>query len=193
MTKNTIIADDGSRLELLFFDPTDRLTWKKLFDQWNNLNKYLQNEFESRGINLPEGISESAFCMWSNNKSGKFISKTSSGKKLKTSSFDTYNITTNRSEQIKACSIENDLTSFGPKSDWDDLYFLDFYNHGKLDGVFDIYKIQDSIIYNAKLNSTQTFKDQQKQGRRPRLSIKQLIEIHGIEPLAQGVCLWITQ
>ncbi len=75
----------------------------------------------------------STFCIYSG--SNRFISI----KKGNTNtSFDTYNLKTKKAEQIKACSVEKDLTSFGPESKWDDIYFLDFYNKGKLDGTFQV-------------------------------------------------------
>jgi hypothetical protein len=44
-------------------------------------------------------------------------------------SFDTINIKTGEREQIKASSIKSDLSSVGPKSEWDKLYFMSFYNN----------------------------------------------------------------
>ncbi len=70
-------------------------------------------------------MSEVAFCLYSGSK--RFVSLTDDAN----SSFDTFNTETSRAEQIKACSVKSDLTSFGPNSKWDDIYFLDFYNQGK--------------------------------------------------------------
>ena len=84
-------------------------------------------------------------------------------------------------------SVLPDLTSFGPKSVWDDLYFVDFYRKGKWDGLFDIYHIENQLIYNHKVNSNETFKDQQLQKRRPRFSIfKELIIKNNIKPTKTG-------
>lgn len=92
--------------------------------------------------------------------------------------------------EIKATSIGNDLTSFGPLSEWDDLYFIDFYNNGTLDGTFTVYLIPDDLIYSNQVNSGQTMKQQQKQKRRPRMSMKDIIEKHNIKPLATDVKVW---
>ena len=142
-------------------------------------------EYKLREPNFPEGLSEVAFCLFSRSK--RFISL----KGKSSASFDTFNLKKNRAEQIKASSVERDLTSFGPKSKWDDLYFLDFYNDGKLDGRFNVYKISSQWIYKIKVNKKQTFKQQQKQGKRPRFSITEdIIEKKGLKPVAQNVRIW---
>lgn len=133
--------------------------------------------FKSRGVNLPEGISESAFCLEYNCARAL---KVQGGK---SASFDTIDLRTGRMQQIKATSVEDDLTSFGPRSVWDDLYFLDFYREGKYDGTFDVYKIPNKLLLNFPINGHETFKDQQLQGRRPRLHLKtQIIEPKKIRP-----------
>ena len=87
--------------------------------------------------------------------------------------------------QIKSASIKTDCTSFGPTSTWDLLYFVDFIPNDTIDGKVYIYKIEDDDIYNAVLNSkkNETFKDQQKQGRRPRLSIQNIIRRKNLKPV----------
>ena len=139
----------------------------------------------AREPNFPEGLSEVAFCLYSGSK--RFISL----KGGVNSSFDTFNTETGKAEQIKACSVKRDLTSFGPDSRWDDLYFLDFYNEGKLDGTFNVYKIPTKIIYSMKVNKKQTFKQQQAQKRRPRFSITDKIIIEKkLKPIATNVKVW---
>jgi hypothetical protein len=170
--------------QLMDFNKQDRKKWKKLFDTWKKLKLGLRN-YKSREPNFPEGLSEVAFCLYSGSK--RFISL----KGNVNSSFDTYNTKTGKAEQIKASSVENDLTSFGPDSKWDDLYFLDFYNEGKIDGTFNVYKIPTKIIYSMKVNKNQTFKQQQAEKRRPRFSItKSFIETNKIKPIAKNVKVW---
>jgi len=170
--------------ELMHFDKRDPEKWKELFDSWRNL-KFGLRDSKSREPNFPEGLSEVAFCLYSGSK--RFMSL----KGPVSSSFDTFNIKTGKAEQIKACSVKEDLTSFGPKSKWDDLYFLDFYNEGKIDGRFNVYKIPSKFIYNSKVNKTQTFKQQQKTGKRPRLSvIKSIIQKRKLKPEAKNVKVW---
>lgn len=99
-------------------------------------------------------------------------------------SFDCIDLSSYERIQVKACSVLPDLTSFGPKSIWDKIYFVDFCREGKWDGTFDIYLIDNDLIYNHKVNEEQTLKDQQLQGRRPRFSIfKEIIQREGLEPV----------
>ena len=99
-------------------------------------------------------------------------------------SYDAVSKKTKNGIQVKSACIDNDLTSFGPKSKWDELYFADFSFEGIKNGLVVFYKIPDKYIYNAILNKKkgETFVDQQKQGRRPRLSIKQIIKDKKIKP-----------
>ena len=84
------------------------------------------------------------------------------------------------------CFIDN-LTSFGPNSVWDELYFVHFFPNKKYDGSYSIFKIENDLIYNHKVNATQTMRDQQKQDRRPRFSIiKEIIIPNKIKPVIQG-------
>ena len=180
----TKVFGEECHVELMHFNQKDKKEWKKLFDSWKKL-KFGLREYEAREPNFPEGLSEVAFCLYSD--SNRFISLTGNAN----SSFDTFNLETGKAEQIKACSVEKDLTSFGPNSKWDDIYFLDFYNDGKVDGTFNVYKVPTDWIYNMKVNSTQTFKDQQNEGRRPRFSIKdKIIKDKKLKPIATNVKVW---
>lgn len=181
--KTKVFGHDCS-LKLMNFDKTDSKEWKKLFDMWLKL-KMGMRDYKAREPNFPEGLSEVAFCLYSG--SSRLISM--NGKA--SSSFDTFNTQTNRAEQIKATSVDSDLTSFGPKSKWDDIYLLDFYNGGKLDGTFNVYKIPTEFIHEIKVNKGHTFLEQQAEGRRPRFSItKSLIRTGRIKLLAKNVKVW---
>ena len=180
----TIVFGEECTLEVMDFNRPDGKKWKEIFDLWRGL-KMGMRDYKSREPNFPEGLSEVAFCLWSG--SSRFIS----ARGLSNTSFDTFNTKTKRAEQIKACSVEADLTSFGPKSKWDDLYFLDFYNDGKVDGKFDIYKIPSNFIYENKVNKNQTLMDQQGEKRRPRFCIKKdVIQRNKLAPIAKGVKVW---
>jgi hypothetical protein len=172
-------------IDLMHFNKEDGKAWKKLFDSWKSLKLGLRN-FKTREPNFPEGLSEVAFCLYSG--SCRMIAK----KKGKaSSSFDTFNLKTGKAEQIKASSIEEDLSSFGPKSKWDDIYFMDFYNNGKLDGTFNVYKIPNRLIRSAKVNKNQKFEDQQGEKRRPRFSItKDIIKKKHLKPVDKNVKVW---
>jgi hypothetical protein len=172
--------------QLMEFDNSDKKEWKKLWDAWKQL-KDMASQYKFRAPNLIEGISETAFCLFK--PSSKRLLNVYGGCN---GSADTYDIETQRAEQIKATSIKEDLTSFGPESKWDDLYFLDFYRDGSLDGSFDVYLIDSEKIYSQIINKkkNETFIDQQKQGRRPRLSIKKIIRENNIKPIAENVRVW---
>ncbi len=181
---NTTIFDEDCTVDLMEFDSSDGKKWKTLFDLWKGL-KMGMRDYKSREPNFPEGLSEVAFCLWSG--STRLIS----AKKLSNTSFDTFNTKTKRAEQIKACSVENDLTSFGPKSKWDDLYFLDFYADGRVDGTFKVYKIPNNFIYDNPVNKLQTLKQQQEEKRRPRFCIKKdVIAKYDLKPIATDVKVW---
>jgi hypothetical protein len=171
-------------LELMHFEKKDGEKWKKLFNSWRKLKLGLRG-FEFREPNFPEGLSEMAFCIYSGSE------RLLSLKGGVSSSFDTFNVKKGKAEQIKASSVEEDLTSFGPKSRWDDLYFLDFYNKGKLDGTFNVYKIPNNLINSIKVNKNQTFRIQQKEKRRPRFSItKKIIIKKSLKPEGRNIKIW---
>ena len=189
ITKEHIVKISGQdcKIDLMHFDKKDGKEWKKVFDTWKELKMGLR-EYKSREPNMPEGLSEVAFCLWSG--SARFI-KLKGAKKGISGSFDTFNLKKNRMEQIKACSIEDDLTSFGPRSKWDDLYFMDFYNKGNIDGHFDVYLIPDKYIKGQVLNKKESFADQQEQKRRPRFGIKKgIINRYKIKPIGASVKVW---
>ena len=82
------------------------------------------------------------------------------------------------------CFTSNGPLSFTPSSDWDVIYFLDARNW--LDDKFVLYKIPfkrtSTEWKNIKISKTQTFEDQTKQGRRPRINWETL------QPKIQTYC-----
>ncbi len=177
----TLLLPEGTfQTEVLSFDESDRKTLRSIYIDWRKLCQDL-NSLDSRGINLPEGLSESAFCL---EMDCYRITKSISGANT---SFDAYDPFSKSRIQVKACSVLPDLTSFGPRSVWDKLFFVDFYRNGDWNGLFDIYFIENNLIYNHKVNSQQTFKDQQEQNRRPRFSIyREIILERKIQPIKTG-------
>ena len=182
LIRNLAIESHTETLEYLQFSKDDRKRWKEVFDHWKTL-KMAMRDYGAREPNFPEGLSEVAFCLWS----GSVRKVKCSGSH---SSFDTFNLKSNRMEQVKACSVQRDLTSFGPNSVWDDLYFLDFWNSGNVDGSFDVFKIPNELIYNYKVNRTETMRQQQALGRRPRFSMKELIKESGLTATGRSVKVW---
>ena len=180
-TQHTIQLPEGVfTISALTFTNLDRKLLKNIYTNWRNLCLEL-NSIGARGVNLPEGLSESAFCL---EMGAVRVTSSISGAN---SSWDCYDIKRQKRIQVKACSVLPDLTSFGPNSKWDEIYFVDFYRKGKWDGTFDIFQIKTHDIYSHKVNKNQTFKQQQQQGRRPRFSIyKELIQKQAIKPLKTG-------
>ncbi|MBC7318435.1 Bsp6I family type II restriction endonuclease [Candidatus Bipolaricaulota bacterium] len=180
--KEKIRIPEGTfKVEVQKFEKKDRKFLFSIYTDWLNLSEKLK-KINSRSINIPEGLSEGALCL----EMGFWRLGNLSISNANTS-FDCYDPKNFLRIQVKAASSKEDLSSFGPRSVWDQLYFVDFYRDGKWDGKFDIYLIDNDDIYNQKVNENQTFKDQQKQGRRPRFSIKKkIINKKKLKPLKTG-------
>lgn len=160
--KTVVVGDE--------FDMEDYKKFKQIFRKWININSDLK-QFGGRNLNVPDVFSEALYCIF-------FNAVRTNGT---AHSYDAVDKTTGEGIQIKSASIKTDCTSFGPTSTWDKLIFVDLAPFGNVDGNVWFYEIDSTNIYNIVLNSkkAETFSDQQKQGRRPRLSIKDRI----IKPL----------
>lgn len=165
---------------LQFFDETDKASLKEIYTKWIELSNLLQN-YGGRRINLPELLSESVFCI--NFNAGRM----NGGIPKANSSFDCFDVVRSKRIQVKACSVSYDLTSFGPDSVWDEIYFIHFFPNGVYDGCYNIYLINNDLIYNHKVNANQTMRQQQELNRRPRFSIlREIIIPLNIQPILQG-------
>lgn len=176
MRKLEITLKNGTLVTGDFFDDNDYHKIKLIFEKWRNLNQDLAS-LGGRAINVPDVVSEALYCY--------FFHAIRTNATTHAGSYDAINIDSHNGIQIKSTSIESDLTSFGPNSTWDELWFIDFAPNGTVDGQVDFYKIDISIkdiILNSSKN--QTFADQQTQGRRPRFSIKEkIIKKHHLKPI----------
>jgi hypothetical protein len=183
LTKTETVEIENQRviLELSFFNKDDFLVLSSIYKNWVDLSDLIQKN-GGRRINIPELLSEAIFCYHFN---GGRLNKTINGKI--NSSFDCLTLSPTKRIQVKSCSVSYDLTSFGPKSIWDELYFVHFYPNRRYDGTYKIYKINNDLIYNHKVNINQTMNDQQKQGKRPRFGImKEIIEPLKLKPVIEG-------
>ncbi|MEA4822268.1 MAG: Bsp6I family type II restriction endonuclease [Erysipelotrichales bacterium] len=158
-----------------FYDDTDFKKMKDIYIKWKNLNEQLVI-LGGRSLNVPELLSEGLLCYAL--KYYRTNGKNSHG-------YDAYDLNTNKGIQIKSSSIEDDCSSFGPKTKWDKIYFLKFFpqSHNGLVEIYDIsdYKLDD-LLLNVEKN--ETFKDQQEQGRRPRFSINmKIIKKNNLKPI----------
>lgn len=173
MKKIKITLKDGSVVFGDKFDANDYNMVKEIFDEWLKINEKVKS-LGGRAINVPDVFSEAIFCYFFN-----------SARTNRTAySYDCVEINSGIGIQVKSASIANDCTSFGPTSSWDELYFMDFAPSGTVDGTVNIYKCDFSlneIILNKK--KKETFRDQQLQGRRPRLSLKALLQEKNIKPI----------
>lgn len=176
VNKTLNIEGKSYTVEVDVIEDEDMVNFIQMYYMWNKLSEQL-NEYGCRRVNFPE-LSELIFCAvfncWRTNNTHGLG---------KHSSFDCYNPETEKRIQIKAASAKGELTSFGPDSVWDELYFMDFYNGGNYDGTFEVYLIPNIEIYSARMNKNETFRDQQLQKRRPRFSLRKLIKQLDIKPI----------
>ena len=166
------------RIKYIKYDNSDCPNLFNVYNKWKELCESLE-AMEKRTTNIPEAISECAVAILNGYVFLNQKSIFAKGKKISTS-FDCFDKTTGDKIQVKACSTKKDLTSFGPKSKFDKLIFVDFYNDGERDGKFKVYDIPIAYITNAHVNSNQTITDQSNQARRPIISIKDIILNHNI-------------
>lgn len=149
------------------FERIDLMALQEVYSSWRILCTNL-NVLGARSVNLPEGLSEPALCL------AKEFWRTTNSIPGANSSMDCYDPKGGRYNnriQIKACSVIPDLTSFGPNTIWDRIFFVDFYSNGKWDGTFDVYELDTNDVNNYPVNAYQTLQDQKAEGRRPRFSI----------------------
>ena len=184
MIKEKITVSINNRdikLDVLKVENSDRKQLKIIFKLWLRISDLLKN-FGSRGVNIPEGLTESLFCLEMN--SVRVIKAYNS-----TGSFDTINLKNNKRQQIKATSSDGP-TSFGPNSFWDEdeLYLMDFLGkNGKIDGTFRIYRILDKYVYTSQVNKEERLSDQQAQKRRPRMDLrKDIILKYKLKPIKES-------
>lgn len=172
-------------LKLLTFSQEDKKIFRKTFNLWQQLNTIVKTNLKgTRILNLPDALSESIVCYELG--FGKLLDASVKASLKYSTSFDAFDMSNNKRVQVK-CSTSTGPSSFGPKSVWDDIYFLDMWNNGNIDGSYKIYKIPNEYIYNTKVNKTQKMSDQQNQSRRPRFDLRsQIIMPNKIKALIVG-------
>ena len=78
--------------------------------------------------------------------------------------------------------FDGDLSSFGPKTQFDDLVFLRFKLDENLLYIYDL-KINSDEFGNYPANRNETIQDQKNQGRRPHVSLKSLfVDAYNLVP-----------
>jgi hypothetical protein len=189
MIKKTIqceVYGEMSEFTLRFYSEEDIERTKRKFEAWKNLY-ILCKEDGDRAPNIPECISEAIYCTIT--LAGRYVS----AKKIPDRSFDAFDFMKKETIQIKAAQIERDCTSFGPKSRWNRLVFMDFFNDGNIDGTVDIYEIPTELVHEVIVSKKEnvSFLDRQEEGKRPRFSMRESIIIpNSIEPIYKKKKLW---
>lgn len=141
------------------------------FFKWKDVNTYIKST-SSRGINIPDAISEpmGCFCLdllWNRgDETG-----------------DATDPLTNNKIEFKATSnFDGDLSSFGPKTVFDDLVFLRFNLYNNQLYIYDL-KINSLQFGAYPANRTQTIQQQKDMRRRPHVSLQKLfVEAKQLEP-----------
>lgn len=139
--------------------------------KWKDLNTYISDN-SHRGINMPDAISEpmGCYCLgleWNRGEEIGDATDPADGRKI----------------EFKATSrFDGDLSSFGPKCQFDDLIFLRFNLDENLLYIYDL-KINSDDFGAYPANKTQTIQQQKDQGRRPHVSLQKLfVEDKNLQP-----------
>ncbi|CBH40639.1 Bsp6I family type II restriction endonuclease [Mycoplasmopsis agalactiae] len=141
-----------------------------LYPVWKFLNNHIKNIY-TRGVNFPESFSELIVCYVND----YYLSLGNGSEDAFTDDF--------KKVQIKATSNwDFDVTSFGPKSEFD---ILEFARLDQAQDLFYLYKIPTDDLKMIKVNLNSTFEKFQNDGKRPRFSIiKKYIEKYDIKHYA---------
>ena len=162
-------------MDSIIQDRTVEVDWKQLkrlhnaYVIWNKALR--ETSWASRGANLSEAISEAVVCLCTK---GTLIVNGHGDIKLPDG----------RIAECKATTLQtNDLTSFSPASNFDNLYFVRYASSEEnLYRVYDL-RMTRNDLNPIKVNSRSTFRDHANQGRRPRFSvIKMIIEHKSLKP-----------
>lgn len=149
--------------DYIVIDQPRYISTVEAYFKWKDLNSYLKN-ISNRGLNMPDAISEPLGCwalsfVWNRGSTGDA-----------TDTVD-HNGVGNLKIEFKASSnFDNDLTSFGPETNFDKLYFLRFALSHNLLFIYDL-GLTGTTLGNIRVNSRELVRDQQADGKRPRLRI----------------------
>lgn len=139
-----------------------------LYPKWKALNSGIK-EFNTRGVNFPDAISESMVCY-------ALGFKRNCGK-----SGDATDLEGNLIEIKAASKHDDDLSSFSPNTKFDKLFFLRLNQEKDTAEIYDM-QMNFSAFEKLEVNKTQSVKEQQNEGRRPRLSLIKIIEQQNLKP-----------
>ena len=192
--KDVLVLGKPSTFAVTEYSESDIESFERYFRAWKEL-AVSSSLIDSRIPNLGEAFTEGLFCLW--HGSCRYLKPSQCeikfSQKLANASLDTYHVDSQKAEQIKSTIADRAPSSFGPDSEEDAIYFMDFFNSGNVDGTFSIYEIPINTLHSTILNKdrNESFKDQCAQRRRPRLTLlTQVIEPNNIHPIAQNIRLW---
>lgn len=163
------------KMDLVTVDAQRINTAIRIYFHWKQLDAEIRTFSGTRGINFPSELSECLVCYALNFK----LNKASGGDAVD------FNVLPPKIIEIKASSTDDakaDLSSFSPDEDFDELIFARLEKH---DDLLKIYRLgmSSTDLKTVRVSKSQTFGDQQRQGRRPRFSIqKTFITPRSIEP-----------
>ena len=165
------MAKKKPKVERVLIDSARIINACKAYSKWKELNYLVQQE-STRGINMPDVISEIMGCwcygyLWNR---GDAVG-------------DAYDPVTGHKIEFKATSrFEGDLSSFGPETTFDNLMFLRFDTSRDLLYIYDL-KIDSEELERYPANSKQTIGEQKRQGRRPHVSLQALfVDANNMKP-----------
>ncbi len=140
-----------------------------LFPKWKELNKEIKENY-SRGINFHEAFSE-IMVGW---KFKLLLEEGGSSADLVDKNGLKY--------QVKGSSnYKNDLSTFGPRSEFDVLFYCGL--NEEMNTLY-VWKIDIDFLNKIKVNKDKTFREFQNLGKRPRFSIyKKIIKPNNLEPI----------
>lgn len=159
-------------LKFYFEDSEERMavelrTITKAYHSWKSLNEIISDEMDSRKINLPEAISENIACYaleYERNMDSSGDARDKFGNLI----------------EIKAtANFNSDLSSFSPNTHFDKLIFVRMNLDEDKAYIYDL-GLNGKQFGNLLVNKTETVADQQRQNRRPRLSLIKYIEDNGL-------------
>jgi len=194
-----VYGDEIGSFFAMKYDPNEDIPkFERSFNSWKQ-DREDQLLIHGRAPNLSDGFTEGLFCLATGSirymKPPEKEEKERLGfkgctQKLSNASLDTYNVEFAKAEQIKSSIIDGtDCTSFGPTSKQDVVYFMHFY---RLDGSFDLYRIEDDVLQSTVIKEDgTTFADKKLTGQRPHFSLlDKVITPNQIDPIKKNVKLW---
>lgn len=139
--------------------------------KWKDVNTYIKN-ISSRGLNIPDAISEpmACYCLGFEWNRGKEVGDATDSK-------------TNRKIEFKATSnFDKDLSSFGPKTVFDDLVFLRFNLDENLLYIYDL-NVNSEELDRYPTSKNETIGQKKADGKRPHVSLLNLfVKKKNLEP-----------